>query len=82
MFIFANFVQKSNFERSQVQKIGVALTQFYLFVLSLLRVLEESCFKAPKVPLDNFIWTANQMTGFYIKSNTGFNSFMTEAFIT
>ena len=75
MFTFANFVQKSNFERSQVQKIGVALTQFYLFVLSLLRVLEESCFKAPKVPLDNFIWTANQMTGFYIKSNTGLKWF-------
>ena len=43
MFIFANFIQKINFERSQFQMVAVALPEFYLFVLSLLRVLGESC---------------------------------------
>ena len=50
--MFINFVQKFEFERSQFQEVGMALTEFYLFELSLFQVLGESCFKAPKVPLD------------------------------
>ena len=34
MFIFANFVQKTGFERSQFQRMNVALSEFYLLELS------------------------------------------------
>ena len=51
MFIFDNFVQKVNSERSQFQKTAVALTEVYSFKFSSLPVLGESCFKAPKVLL-------------------------------
>ena len=40
---------KVPFERSQFQRVGVALSEFYLVVLPSLRVLGESCFKASKV---------------------------------
>ena len=43
MFIFANFVQKVNFEESH-------------FVLGSLRVLGESCFKATKASLDSYFY--------------------------
>ena len=33
MFIFANFVQKIGFEQSQLQGVGVAVAEFYLFEL-------------------------------------------------
>ena len=52
MFIFAEFVNKINFERIQSQRVGVALAKLFLFKLSSLRVLENSCFKARKVPWD------------------------------
>lgn len=52
MFVFANFVQKLGFEQSHLPKVDMALAKFYLFELSPLRVLEESWFKALKVPLD------------------------------
>ena len=57
MFIFASFVQNINFQRSKFQKMSVELSEFYLLVLSLLRVLGEICFKAPKVPLGEFFTT-------------------------
>ena len=44
IFIFANFVQKVNFDQLQFQKLGVALSKFVLFELSFLRLLGESCF--------------------------------------
>ena len=52
IFLFVNFVKNVDFERSQLHKVNVALSEFYLFVLSSLRVLGESYFEAPKVPLD------------------------------
>ena len=56
MFIFANFVQNIDFERSQFQKIDVELSQNFLFELPFLRVLGERCFKTPKVPLDEYFY--------------------------
>ena len=47
MFIFAIFELKIDFEQSQFRRIGVAFTQFYLFELSSLHILGESCFEAP-----------------------------------
>ena len=41
MFIFANFVQKVNFEESHFQNVGVRLPELLLFVLGSLRVLGE-----------------------------------------
>ena len=52
MFIFANFLQKVILDQSQFQEVGVALPEFYWFVLCSLRVLKGSYFKAPKVQLD------------------------------
>ena len=54
MFVFANYVQKINFEGTQLRMLGVSLTQSYLFVMSLLRVLRECCFRAPKILLDKY----------------------------
>ena len=51
MFVFANIVQKVNFERSQFRKVDIAFSKFHLFVFSLLWVLGKSFFKAPKAPL-------------------------------
>ena len=59
MFIFANSVQKVDFEQSHFQKVGVALAEIYSFELFLLRVLEESCFKSPKIPLDECFYHRN-----------------------
>ena len=59
MFIFANFVQKVSAEQSQLQKLNIALPEFYLLVLSSLQVLGECCFKAPKVPLDEYFYYQN-----------------------
>ena len=56
MFIFANFVQKINFEGSQFQDVGVALSEFYLFALGLLRVSGENCLKTPKAPLYEYFY--------------------------
>ena len=56
MFIFANFVEKVDFEPSQFQRMGVALAEFHLFELSLCRVLGESCFKGLKVVLDKYFY--------------------------
>lgn len=56
MFIFANFVEKVDFEPSQSQRMGVALAEFYLFELSLCRVLGESCFKGLKVVLEKYFY--------------------------
>ena len=44
MFIFANFVQKVDFDWLQFQKVGVALSKFVLFELPFLRLLGQSCF--------------------------------------
>lgn len=52
MFTFTDFVQKIDFERPQFKRMGVAFTEFYLFKMSSLLVLEENCFKARKAPLD------------------------------
>ena len=54
--MFINFVQKVEFEQLQFQEVGMALTEFYLFELTLFRVLGESCFKAPKVPWDGCLY--------------------------
>ena len=54
MFIFANYVQKINFEGTRLRMLGVSLTQSYLFVMSLLWVLRECCFRAPKILLDKY----------------------------
>ena len=59
MFLFTNFVQKVNFKRSQFGKMGVALSKFLWFVLGSFRVLGESCFKAPKAPLDEYFYHWN-----------------------
>ena len=56
MFIFANFVQSVNFKLSYFKKVGAAFSEFYLFILSLLRVLGGSSFKALQVPLDEYIY--------------------------
>ena len=48
MFIFANFLQKVNFERSQFQRVAIALAKFYLFELPLLRVLGETCLQSSR----------------------------------
>ena len=48
MFIFSILVQKVNFERSHLQKVGVVLA-YFLYVNSLLWMLVETCFKALKV---------------------------------
>ena len=56
MFIFANFVQKLNFEESHFQNVGVRLPELLLFVLGSLRVLGESCFKATKASLDSYFY--------------------------
>lgn len=49
IFIFANFVLKGNFQRSHFQ--NVALSEIFLLVFCLLRILGESCFIAPKPAL-------------------------------
>ena len=59
LFIFANFVQKVNFELSQFQKMGVAAAEFHLVQLPVLPVLRESCFKAPQVLLDKSFYHLN-----------------------
>ena len=56
MFIFANFVQKVNFEELHFQNVGVRLPELLLFVLGSLRVLGESCFKATKASLDSYFY--------------------------
>ena len=48
MFIFANFEQKVTFEGSHFEKMGVEFYEFLWFVLVPLRILGESCFKAPR----------------------------------
>ena len=54
MFLFAICVQKMDFERSQFRRSGVVLSELYLFNFSSLPVLKKSCFKAPKVTLDEY----------------------------
>ena len=54
MFVFANYVQKINFEGTRLRMLGVSLSQSYLFVMSLLWVLRECCFRAPKILLDKY----------------------------
>ena len=56
MLIFAILVQKIEFEQSQFQKVSVVLPEFYFFQLPLLLVLRESCFKGPKVLLDEYFY--------------------------
>ena len=46
MFIFAIFILKANFKQSHLKRIGVVLTSWNLFEFPLLRILDESCFKA------------------------------------
>lgn len=52
IFLFASFVPNVDFE--QFQKVGLVLFEFYLSVLTLLRVLAECCFKAPGVLFDEY----------------------------
>ena len=54
MFIFTNFVQKVDFERTQIQKLSVPLAKFYLFLLNSSLVSWKSSFNAPKVLLNKY----------------------------
>ena len=56
MFIFANFVQKVNFEESHLRNVGERLPELLLFVLGSLRVFGESCLKATKASLDSYFY--------------------------
>lgn len=44
MFFFANFVQKVDFDELKFQKVGVPLSEFYLFVVPVLLALGEKLF--------------------------------------
>ena len=50
------FELKIDFKSSQFWSVGVASTEFHLFKLSLLPVLGKTCFKAPKVTLNECIY--------------------------
>ena len=54
MITFANFVQKIGFVQSNFYNMSVALAKVYLLVLPSLMVLGYSCFKTPKVSLDEY----------------------------
>ena len=54
IFIFAFLVQKMDFEQPQFRRMGVTLTEYYLFKFASLRVLGESSFKAPKVMFNEY----------------------------
>lgn len=56
MVILANFVQKVIFWADTVLKSGQSLLRFFLFVLPSLRVLKESCFKAPTFSLEEYLY--------------------------
>ena len=51
------------------------LSEFCLCVLSLLRVLGESCFKAPKITLEKFLLMLI-FAYFFQKVNVGYHSFI------
>ena len=74
MFIFAIFVQKIDFDWSQFRRMGVTLTEFYWFKFSSLPVLEESCFPARKVTLDEYFYHWNDHF-YYFCSNVIFELF-------
>ena len=53
MFIFTNFIQTIDFERSQFQRMGVELTEFYLFEMSSLRaVIKGKSFQSSKSSIE------------------------------
>ena len=58
MFIFVILRQKFDFDRSHFGRMGATLTEFYFFKLRSLLVLAESCFKAPKVSLDEYFYNS------------------------
>ena len=55
---WTNIWVKIDFEQS-VWEVRVALAEFYLLELSLLLILGECCFKAPKVTLDHYFYHWN-----------------------
>lgn len=59
MTIFANFVQKVNFQRSQFKEVGMTFSEVLSFVLGSLRALGKSCFKAPKASLEEYFYHWN-----------------------
>ena len=74
--------------------MGMVLTEFYLFKLPLLPVLGESCFKAPKVTLDEYFYhwnvyfcyfcTLNQLWAITVwedRCDVGWISFISVGFI-
>ena len=56
IFIFAIFLQQIDLEQSQFQKMGVALTEFFLIQIVFNTGIKESGCKAPKVKLDKYFY--------------------------
>ena len=69
MFIFVNFVQKVDFEQSQLENVGVAFPVFYSSEFSSLRIFGGSCVKAPKVPLDAYFHQCNALFCYFCTKN-------------
>ena len=69
MFIFANFVQKVNIQRSQFEKVNVSLSEFLRFILGSLLELGKSCLKIPKAPLDEYFYHWNILFYFFCTKN-------------
>lgn len=69
MFIFTNFVQKVDFERTQIQKLIVPLAKFYLFLLYSSLVSWKSCFNAPKVLLNKYFTMQMFITASFVQKS-------------
>ena len=69
MFIFANFVQKANIQRSQFEKVNVSLSEFLRFILGSLLELGKNCLKIPKAPLDEYFYHWNILFYFFCTKN-------------
>ena len=59
IFIFAIFLRQIDLEQSQFQKMGVALTEFFLIQIVFNTGIKESGCKAPKVTLDKYFYHWN-----------------------
>ena len=69
MFIFTNFVQKVDFERTQIQKLSVPLAKFYLFLLYSSLVSWKSSFNAPKVLLNKYFTMQMFITASFVQKS-------------